>query len=476
MQANFFDTIRQMLLLHAGRVLVVWPGGSAEAAGTASYTGQAILNRVQGVRAALAAAGVRPGQPVLLALPVGMDLVSGLLGAMALGAVAVLPPAAASRLGIFRLVRRSRIRAVVLQQPLPRVGRLVAAVFGIRLVAINSLPNTVATEWAAAALVAADQAALVSHSSGSTGQAKAIRRSHRVLQAQHEAIKAVFPPLAGQHDFPLFPNILLHNLAAGVVSILPDVPWTHLPHLDAARVVQQLRQQSVHTLTGNVCYFRALLAHLRQHPAPLPGVVGVGVGGSPVPEPLVQELKRYFPNAAVHVIYGSSEAEPIAVREVGAAPAPPAAGYCVGAIHPALECRLRPLGQLRTGEAVGEVQVRGPHVAVAAGEWLSTGDYGYFRGGQLYLTGRQGNERLHQGVQHYQLEHAVCHVPGVEQVAARADADGFTLFVQGRASEAAVAQCLAEVFPAGICRAILFRAALPVDARHHSKFIYAQLR
>ena len=78
-----------------------------------------------------------------------------------------------------------------------------------------------------------NQPALIAHTSGSTGQPKQIVRTHAVLSAQHAVLKAVFPPWPGQQDFPLFPNVLLHNLASGAASILPKVPWgnfTISPH------------------------------------------------------------------------------------------------------------------------------------------------------------------------------------------------------------------------------------------------------
>ena len=469
MAPNFFELIRATLQQLPEVPLVVWPGGPA---GRRAFTGAAILSRVQALREALAL--VPAAMPVLLALPVGMDMVCGLLAVQARGAVPVLPPAGASPWQLWRLLRRNGICTVVVQ----RAGRgrqLLARVLGLYLVAVDAVTEP-ANPTEPAVPVAAGQPALVSHSSGSTGKPKAIRRGHAVLRAQHEAIKAVFPPWAGQRDFPLFPNLLLHNLAAGVTSIMPDVRWGS-SELEPARLVAQLGREQVQTLTGNVHYFGVLLSYLWQHPVALPAVVGIGVGGSPVPEGLVQELRACFPGAAVHVIYGSSEAEPIAVRCVGTVPTNPRAGYCVGAFLAALDWQLRPLGQLRGGQMVGEILVRGAHVAsVRPGEWLPTGDYGYMADDQLYLTGRKGNERLHQGVQHYQIEHVLSQLPGVERVAARAGAAGFTVFVQGPACPQAIAGALARDFPPGLCGAVRFRPRLPVDARHHSKILYDQLR
>ena len=478
MDANYFDAIRATLLRQSDEVLLVWPVAGESSGAAASYTGRMLLDRIEAHRASLLTKGVCAGAQVLLALPVGLELICALLAVMALGAIPVLPPAAASAGTLVKLVRQLKIRVVVAASP-SWTGRLVARLLGVRISAETPLNTRVEAAWRTC-LVPMTQAALVSHSSGSTGAAKAIRRSHQVLWAQHEAIKRVFPPQPGQRDFPLFPNILLHNLAAGVVSVLPAVPWANMPQLQPARIVEQLVRERVQTLTGNVFYFRALLACLRRQSVTLPEVRAVGIGGSPIPEPLTQALHEVFPNATIHVIYGSSEAEPIAVRSTTPGTSNPLAGYCVGPILAGLEWRIEVVGQLKrgitTGHEVGELWVRGPHVATAPGQWLRTGDYVYVADNQLFLTGRQGNERLHQGVQHYQIEHLLYHLPGVERVAARSDAAGFTLFVQGAASQQAIRELVAKNFPAVRCLAVHRRAALPVDARHHSKILYDQLR
>ncbi|WBA40375.1 class I adenylate-forming enzyme family protein [Hymenobacter canadensis] len=474
---NYASLILAQLRHHPAQPCLVWPAPDGS---TSRHTGHDLLQRIAAHRQQLLTAGVQPGHPVLLAVPVSVELIAGLLAVQALGAVPVLPPAGASGWQLLHLTRRLSI-GVVLTATAPRqLLRLVAGLLGVQLIAAEAGPLGAAIDGWEACPVPAQQPALVSHSSGSTGRPKAIRRSHAVLQAQHAAIKAAFPPWQGQRDFPLFPNVLLHNLAAGVVSVLPAVPWHDLRQLSPARLVAQLQDERVQTLTGNVAYFAALLAHLQRQPVALPDVVAVGVGGSPVPEPLAQQLRQAFGQAAVHVIYGSSEAEPIAVRQVTDDVPNPLAGYCVGTIQSGLEWRFELLGVLQgratPGQPVGELWVRGAHVAATPGEWLRTGDYGYVADGQLYLTGRQGNEQLHHGVQHYQLEHLLYHLPGVERAAARADAAGFTVFVQGTVPPASVARLLAEQFPGVPVLAIHFRTMLPVDARHHSKILYSQLR
>jgi acyl-coenzyme A synthetase/AMP-(fatty) acid ligase len=475
---NFYQHVHHTLGQQAGQVLLQWPGVAEPAPG---LTGQDLAGRIGAYQALLLSRGVRAAQPVLLALPVGPELICGLLAVMSLGAVPVLPPAGVSLTGLLALLRRGGIGAALVPARAARRYGWLTRALGLRLLGAPAAAAT--AEPLPPAAVAAELPALVSHSSGSTGRPKAIRRSHAVLSAQHAVLRQVFPPWAGQRDFPLFPNILLHNLAVGALTVLPDVPWGRLASFDPARVVQQLRAAQVETLTGNVFYFRRLLDYLRRQPQALPAVRAVGVGGSPVPEHLLAGLQQVLPQAAVYTIYGSSEAEPIAVRRFDAAqPLAPSAGYCVGPVVAGLECQLQGPGiEIRLSDGrqfrAGEVTVRGPHVAAPAGAWLRTGDFGYFDEQQrLWLTGRQGNETAHQGTQHYQLEHVLLHQPGVVRAAARSTPAGFSLYLEGEATPAAVLEAVQAQFPPGLCNQIHPRAHLPVDRRHLSKILYDQLR
>jgi len=169
----------------------------------------------------------------------------------------------------------------------------------------------------------------------------------------------------------------------------------------------------------------------------------------------------------------------------------PRRGYCVGLPVAGLRVRLRqpapvwlpaPTPSLAGGPApepavAGEILVAGPHVARPAGaaEYLATGDYGYFdAAGQLWLVGRRGAAGLVRGVGHYQLEHYLRQLPGVDQVAARPLASGgqFELFVVGSRPAAAVRAAVAEAFGEGLLGPVRYRPRLPVDGRHLSKIRY----
>ncbi len=481
MSHNYSDRIDQILRQHPEEVLILW-SNTANGAETGPCTGRTLLDRIAALQHALTSANVREGQKVLLAMPIGFDLVSALLAVMSMGAVPVLPPAASTPQGLLSLVRREGIRAVVTQKRPGVLLPLVAACLGVRWIATGEIPTRPAVHWAPARDVSPQLPALITHSSGSTGKAKAIHRSHGVLAAQHEALKAAFPPWPGQRDLPLFPNILLHNLALGTVSILPDVPGLDIRRMQPATLVEQIISQRVQTLTGNVYYFTQLLHYLQQHPTDLGHVRAVGIGGSPVPESLAHALRVCFPNADVYLIYGASEAEPIAVRKLEGPPLDPRLGYGAGFFHPAIRWKIIGAEEVTFGDTLsyrsGEIAVSGPHVVAPAGEeWFRTGDHGYVDAqGRLFLTGRRGNQRIHRGVQHYQVEHVLRHGAGVENAAARSLEDSFAVYITGTATESAVRQLLEGHFPTGLFTSIYLREDLPVDARHHSKIKYEQLK
>ncbi len=499
---NFAERLYRALRHQPTQEVLRWPAAQPGAT-PLSISGGALLARVLAWQQALEATGPLPlGAPVLLAHPSSPELVAALLAVLGLGGVPVLPPASAGPRTLYQLLKAERIGlAVVAPGTQCRLGWL-GRLLGCHCVAA---PAASYDEWTDAApravaapvlrAVRPEQPALVSHSSGSvSGRPTAVRRSHRVLQAQHEALRTQFPPWPGQRDFPLFPNVILHNLAVGALSIVPDLPGGRLAQLDPARVAAQLVAERVETLTGNVFYFEQLLAYLGQQPATFPRVRALGVGGSPVPERLLAALRRCFPRAVCHVIYGASEAEPIAVRGATGPALDPRLGYCVGLPHAGLDISLhepQPVWQPGAADAAlgtptglpryqaGEVLVRGPHVAAAPGAWLPTGDFGYFdAAGQLWLTGRRGAAALVRGVGHYQLEHCLRQLPGVAQVAAlpRPDGAAFDVLVAGSLTAEAVQAASAAAFGPGLIGHVAHRAQLPVDGRHFSKIRYDLLR
>lgn len=465
---NFFNLIRESLERDKNKVFLRWADVPLD--------GRAISARIAAFRELLSKR-VNVGEPVFIARALDADTFLAVLAVMAHGAFPVFPPARPSKMELLKLVRELHPKWIITSDTIGVFAEYLLRSFGVQAIRLNAPKIRSHAVLEPAQQVPLHQPALVTQSSGSTGSIKTILRSHGVLRAQHRELKKAFPPLQDHVDFPLFPAVILHNLALGIATVVPDIEGFAINNLKVEKIVSQLTGSNITTMTGNLCYFTRIIDYLQTKQLKINSIRAIGVGGSPVPERIYADLKRFFPQASIYCIYGSSEAEPIAVRKVGSYHAPDK-GYCVGKPVSGIGLMIDVTHSLcmkstdRTYQA-GEVLVKGEHVVTFHGEkWYRTGDFGYIDElDQLVLTGRQGNQNVINGVQHYQLEHVLMQLPGVERVAAIAH-ETFNVFIVGSILTQEVQSELEKYFPKACIGRIHFRKALPLDNRHQSKIIY----
>lgn len=474
---NFYNYIHTNLTKKEITELIVWPGDTVNK--ISGFTNKDLLQAISNYRQQLLQKNIKHGEAILLAMPVSVGAINALLAIQSIGAIPVLPPANPRLLTLISVMRKQKIRGIIVEKEIRILFSLILRLSGIKpLVLQNTRKKTCV--WTPT-LVPPKQAALITHSSGSTGKPKAIYRSHQVLSSQHLVLKKTFPSWHSQRDFPLFPNIILHNLAAEVTSILPSIPGFKIEQLNPAIIVEQLQSQQIETLTGNVFYFKKIIEYLSKYPQSFPLIKAIGIGGSPVPENLAHSLKQYFNNADCYIIYGSSEAEPIAIRKINQVIENALNGYAVGNVCESLELRINATTEIQTSDGLfkaGEIEVKGPHVATPKNsEWLKTGDIGYLNtNNDLYLTARKGNERCHKAIHHYQVEHLLLQQKGVVNTGAVSAPNGFKIFIEGNIAKKEIWEILNSHLQPGIIKDVYFRNRIPMDKRHHSKILYSKLK
>ncbi len=364
-----------------------------------------------------------------------------------------------------------------------------------------------------------DAEALITFTSGTTGRPKGANRTHGLLIAQHKALARAFPFEPGDVDMPAFPVLALHNLCCGVSTVFPAMHLTRPGEVEveADRVLEQIERHRAARLSGAPAYMKRLREAARREPARVRSVRSIGIGGAPVTPGLCRAVREAFPLAAAHVIYGSTEAEPIASVPVSQATGAPshAEGLLVGRpVYPARVAvvslpspppRLdeRGLGPYETPIGVsGEIVVSGPHVVrsyvsdpaadqahklfAASGEvWHRTGDTGYRDpGGSLWLTGRVPDlvRRDGEEVHPLGLEAELCALPGVRRAAliahSRAPQGEVVIETESgadRRSVRAAARTLLAAQGLDTLR-VGFTGSVPVDRRHQSKIDRVALR
>ncbi len=430
------------------------------------------------------------GGRVLLMQPVGIDLYNVVVGLFAAGATGVLVDPSAGYRRVRETLQRIGVRGVVG----PWWAQALRLVFPELRGGSAYLGGLGATSYARAVggplpqRFDEDTPALITFTTGSTGRPKAVARSHAFLVAQHRVLSQHLGLGPGDVDLATLPVFALSSLASGATVVFPDSNLRKPASVDPGRVLPQMRAQGVSHVTASPAFLAPLARELLKHGDTYQNLRGCFTGGARVSASLGRDLCIAFPRARVEVVYGSTEAEPIAALDVRASIEAmevgerEGLGALVGTPVPEIEVRVVRPGTLDAAD-VGEIVVSGPHVnrrywddpeadaanKIAEGHvvWHRTGDTGRLDAqGRLWLVGRVADMvgELHP----FPLEIRAERVPGVHR-AALVDAGGPVLAYEGDEATAELRRAT------GIDR-VLRVDRVPVDPRHNAKIDRAKLR
>ena len=421
-------------------------------------------------------AGIGPGDVVLVARGVSPELYATLLALFRLGAVAMFPEPAAGLAGLSVAVRAAEPKAMIAGAP-GRMIRLLSP--ALRRLPVLPEGNARTTRDGPLEAVGSGAPALITFTSGSTGRPKGIVRSTGLLRLQHDLLERLRRTTPDDVDLISLPVFILSNLAAGATSVLPPGRLSRPAQLNP----EHLRSQVATCRANRVVAPPAVCARLIEGvDAPL-GLEAVFTGGGPVFPNLLQGLHAAAPTAAIHAVYGSTEAEPIAhirfdqIAATDWKAMTEGAGLLAGAPIPEAAIVVRD----------HEIQVSGPHVNAGYLDprddastkitiddmlWHRTGDAGKLDDqGRIWLLGRR--EAAADGLYPFAIETAALGWPGVRQAALLADRRPAILFVAGEALDAAALGERADRIGEIVCRVV---RSIPLDRRHNSKIDYAALR
>jgi len=468
--------------------------------------------------------GLRPGDRVLLFHPMSIELYTALAAILRGGMTAMFIDPSAGRHYIDRcceilppaaLIASSKAQALRLTSAELRKIPMKWSI-GLPVPCTRRLERAKqCRDDAAVHECSSETAALISFTSGTTGEPKATVRTHDFLLAQHEAIESSLSLSPGDIELVTMPIFVLANLASQVTSIIADADLRRPAEIEPARVLQQIEHCHANRITASPAFFERLLTCCENSDRRLLSVKRILTGGGPVPPRLLERIHRVAPQAELTVVYGSTEAEPIST--VTAAQMQPAdhvamragKGLLVGRPVPALDVKIlqdswgQSVGALERRQfeslccsagSAGEIVVSGKHVlagyADQQGEaenkftvdgtvWHRTGDAGFFDTvGRLWLLGRCAARLCDERGAIYPL--------GVEQAAMRHAAIGHAAMVAHRgqrvlavtlrepSSQPDLATLLKSLSYANV-DSIRILKKIPVDPRHNSKVDYRAL-
>ncbi len=474
--------------------------------------------------ARLRGAGIGRGDRVLVLVPMSIDLYIAIVGILRVGAVVVMLDPSAGASHVDRCCRVARPAALIASAK-AQVLRLVSV--GLRGIPVKF---TLGVRWlpgcpwstrdrleapAHCADMALEDPALMTFTSGSTGEPKAAVRSHGLLLAQQLALSKALALEAGTRDLTTLPVFVLSNLALGVASIIPDADLRAPGSVDPRPLLAQIDRHAPTSVVASPAFLMRLAGACSESQRGMPSFGKVFTGGAPVFWHTLDALARAAPNARVHALYGSTEAEPIAeialdqLAHEDRRATERGMGLPGGIPVPQVQLRIiadrwgTPIGPLRSAdlevmtlrkEEIGEIVVAGAHVLrgyldgrgdettkfrVDGEVWHRTGDSGYLdERGRLWLTGRCAGKVVDEWGCVYPLQvegaaHAVCNLRRAAFVSSRSRR---MLIVEpaGPFDEGAERALMTSLGWARLQRVVPL-ARIPVDRRHNAKIDYPAL-
>lgn len=361
-------------------------------------------------------------------------------------------------------------------------------------------------------VLASEHPALVTFTSGSSGRPKAIMRTHGFLLRQGDALAGLMPAHHGDVEFCSFPVFTLANLAQGVTTLLPPAGARSLEDIHMADVAGCMERHGATRLLASPDFCNRLGKEVEANNKGFLRLRTVHTGGGPVFLPLLDKLAALAPGAHVCSLYGSTEAEPVALQDHAAISQPwrervraggglpagrPVDTVCLriirdhtGTALPTLsteefETLVQPAGQ------AGELVVSGPLVQqgymnpeddaetkIRVGEttWHRTGDAGHCDAdGTLWLLGRcSAKIKTGEGFLYpLAVEAAASTLPAVRRTALVEARGKIILVVEGECDEAKKALLLQTHI---LLDEVIQVDRIPMDSRHNSKVLYEKLR
>ncbi len=268
---------------------------------------QEMYSKAVAARIRLQKVGVVPGSAVLMADQISAEFYSVVMAVLSLGATVMLVEPFLPLSEIELIVDRIKPKVLVTSW----MGR----VWGIRAKSIRTIPYWISSQKLCgsgsggkliAESVSPEFPGIITFTTGTTGKAKGVVRTHSGLTAQNLAIRnAAQMDQYQKPDLAIFANLVLANLGMGRGTIFVPPRWKKNDLKKIEALPSELQPE---TLSCGPAFLNQLMKLQR-----LPKLKSIHVGGALTDCSIFEEsFKRFGENTRFIHVYGSSEAEPVA--------------------------------------------------------------------------------------------------------------------------------------------------------------------
>ncbi|WP_407117247.1 class I adenylate-forming enzyme family protein [Bradyrhizobium sp. LMG 9283] len=390
---------------------------------TATLTYRELDAAVQATADTLRTLGIRAGDRVMIVSENSIPLACLLLATSLLDAWAIvvnprLSPREVDQIRDHSGARRVFFTVGVSQEAATHAARCDASVQELgtlRDIGVTGLNADTAAEPVEAD--GAKQVAVLIYTSGTTGTPKGVMLTHRNLLFSARGTAGWRKMTAADVQYCVLPISHIVGISLLTMTLMVGARVRLVAKYDPAALVKAMAEEGITILNGVPATYQRLLEYRRN--AGLPkldrGALRlIAVAGAPLDLELKSRVEQELDLPLLNG-YGITECSP---GISGVRIECPRADHAVGTVLPGLETKLVGRdGKPVSGDAVGELHVRGPNVmrgyyrapdltakAIDPDGWFNTGDLARFEGDVLYIVGRTKEMIIRSGFNVYPAE------------------------------------------------------------------------
>ncbi len=244
---------------------------------------------------------------------------------------------------------------------------------------LQQLKNNAANTYAMAQNDA-DDLALINFTTGSTGPAKGVEYTHRMVIEEYQSLKLNFFKDENDIDLATLALFALFDILIGITAVLPKIDATKPAKVNPMNIIDPINEFKITTMFASPALLNAVAMYGIKKNIKIPSMKLVLSGGAPVTTSVMESFHQLLSDdASIVTTYGATEALPISaidsdtlIKECRAKTAA-GAGTCVGKPLEKVEVSIikisdAPIGQwdesrLVTPGEVGEIVLKGDIVS-----------------------------------------------------------------------------------------------------------------
>ena len=158
--------------------------------------------------------------------------------------------------------------------------------------------------------------AILTYTSGTTGKPKIAARSHEFLNIQGKILADIMKYEKEDIEISTIPIFTLSNINFGITTVIAKTNFSNLGKTNPFTLINQINKNNVNRIMLSPGVLSIITDYCIKRNVKFSNIKKVFSGGGAIFLDLIKNVQAVFKNSNMYTLYGSTEAEPIAILNV----------------------------------------------------------------------------------------------------------------------------------------------------------------